>query len=391
MKNKRIIAFALALALIIGSFASGAFSAYAKTQKIILDTEMINTTDGLDDKVWYYFTPEQTGMYTFLSYSRLLNTEAYLFIKEDKEYTQLAYSNRSPNYDYYRQTDKYRFCLSYQLEAGKTYYYAAGWDSDRTKGDITAKLIYEGSDEDVIESLEITCDAELTWYTDGSWETDSLGEAYFNYNYSKILQNMIVTLHYKNGTQSSTELGGNTVDGYTLKFTQNQQNAHWYPKEDERYTGNVITVSILNVSEAYNVAINQEALFTVYGSVCDYTDGSALSGATLTINGSETAITDANGNFSFVSSPGVYNAKISGEGIIPRSFRITVYVNAVYNNHTATPIEVICGDWVKDGIINAKDYAYIIKNLPGSKKEAEESKFAKQINFTAAEYEELII
>jgi len=394
MKNKKAIAFIMSVVLIVCCFASGMFSAFAKTQELVLDTEIINTTDGLNDNNWYYFTPEQTGMYTFLSFSRLLYSEAYLFVKEGKDYTQLAYSNRSPNYSYYGQTDKYRFCLSYQLEAGKTYYYAAGWDSDyisQPGAEMKVKLIYEGSEEDVIQKLEVTCNAELSWYTDGSWETDSNGEAYFNYNYSKILQNMIVTVYYSNGTQSSTDMGGNTVDGYTVKFTQNQAACHWYPKADEKYTQNTLTISILNVSTSYDVVINQDALFTVYGRVCDIAYGDALRGATLSINGSDITTTDAGGSFSFVSAPGVYNARISGEGIIPRSFKITVYVNSESNNHNASPIAVAYGDWVKDGIINAKDFGYIQKTFAGSKKETEESRFAKQINFTSADYNDLVL
>jgi len=389
MKNKRIIALITALALVFGCFVSGVFSASALTQKIILNTEITNTTSGVDDKNWYYFTPEQTGIYTFLSYSNYLHSEAYLFIKEGKTYTQLAYSNTSPNYEYYGQRDSDRFCLSYQLEAGKTYYYAAGWNSTTNAGAaMTVKLIFEG---DFIDRLEINCNAELSWYTNGSWETDANGEAYYYYNYSKILQNMSVTVYYKNGSVSSSAYGSDTVDDLTITFTQNQSAAHWYPKEDEKYTGNFITVSVLNVSEKYDVTINQDALFTVSGKVCDYISGEAVSGATLKIKGNQTATTDENGSFSFLTVPGSYSASISGDGIIEREFTLTVYVNSDKNNHSAAPIRVIVGDWVKDGIINAKDYAYIFRSFTGNKKEAEASKFANQINLTADEYEELNI
>ena len=391
MKRKRIVAIILAFVLIFGCFASGLFSASAKTQQIILDTTITNTTDGVDDKNWYYFTPEQTGMYTFLSYNRILYAEAYLFIKDGKEYTQLAYSNISPNWEHYSQPNKYQFCISYQLEAGKTYYYAAGWDSERSSGEMTVKLIYEGSEEDVIDSIEISCNAELTWYTDGTWETDSNGEAYFSYNYSRILQNMVVKLNYKNGSSSSTELGGNTVDGYTIKFTHNQSTAHWYPREDEKYTGNYITVSILNKSAKYDVVINQDALFTVKVAVCDYVNEEAISGAAVSINGGEDIITDSNGIISFVASPGVYNAKISGNNIISRNIIIAVDVNREKNDHRGEPVGVVASDYVKDGIINAKDFGYILKNFTGSEKQAEENKFAGLINFAAKDYEELVL
>ena len=228
----------------------------------------------------------------------------------------------------------------------------------------------------------------LTWYTDGSWEKDSAGEAFYFYNYSKILQNMIVTLYYKNGSSSSTELGGNTVDGYTLSFSQNQNVSHWYPKEDEKYTGNFLTVSVLNVSAVYDVVINQSALFTVYGRVCDI-NGEAVSGASLRINGGEAATTDSNGNFSFVSAPGVFNARIVGSNIIPRNFTLTVNVDREKNNHTSNPIAVVDCDYVSDSIINAKDFAYIQKKVSGSEKESAQNKFSKSINFRASDYEEL--
>ena len=390
MKKKKIIAFVTAIVLIICSFTSGMFSAFAKTQKLILGTEIINTTDGNDDKLWYYFTPEQTGMYTFLSFNRIRFGEAYLFEKENKEYTQLAYSNSSPNWEYYNQPNADQFCISYQLEAGKTYYYAAGWDSSRTSGELTVKLIYEGSEQDVIDRLEVNCNAELTWYTDGSWKTDSAGESYFFYNYSKILQNMTVNVYYKNGSMSSVSAGGSNVDGYSIKYNQTQAENHWYPKEDEKYTGNIITVSILNKSTQYDVTINQNALFTVSGAVCDYVSNEPLSGATVSINGLDIT-TDEKGQFSFVSAPGFYSGKISGNNIITRSFNITVDVNNDNNNHTDEPIGVVVGDYVSDGVINAKDYAYILKNFTDAKQETEASKFSSQINFTADNYPGLIL
>ena len=391
MKKKKAAAVILAAVLVVCSFASGLFSASAKTQQLITDTEIINTTDGLYDKNWYYFTPEQTGMYTFLSFNRLLRAEAYLFEYENKEYTQLGYSNESPNYEYYKQPNKYQFCLSYQLEAGKTYFYAAGWSTEITSGEMTVKLIYEGSEEEVIDYLEVNSNAELTWYTDGTWETDQAGEAYFRYNYSKILQNMTVKVHYKNGAVSTVTAGSDSVDGYTIKYSNNQTQTHWYPKSDERYKGNYITVSILNKSTDYDVEINQNALFNVFGSVNDYISGEAISGAMVSINNSEVARTDENGSFSFVYSPGYYTVKISGKNIIPRTFNLTVNVNPEYNDHRKTPIGIVSSDYVTDGIINAKDYGYILKTFSGEKQETETQKISELINFISADYPELAL
>lgn len=391
MKNKKALAVILALALIISSFSIGLFNASAKTQAIILDTEIVNTTDGTNDKNWYYFTPEQTGLYTFLSYNRLLYAEAYLFSFGDKEFTQLAYSNLSPNYAYYGQPNKYQFCISYKLEAGKTYYYAAGWDSDKVKGDMTVKLIYEGGDEDVIDSIDVECSADLTWYTDGTWETDSGGEKYFNYNYSKILRNMVVILNYKNGATSKSAVGANTVDGYTINFIQNQSENHWYAQADERHTQNTLTVKILNVSKDYDVVINQSALFTVRGAVCDYIGKEAIEGAVISINGNIAATTDSGGEFSFVSAPGVFNASVSGSNIITREITITVNVDRDANDHRGNPIGVVSCDFVVDGIINAKDFAYIQRNFSGTEKATQSARFSKLINFNTDKYTKISI
>ena len=383
MKIKKTLAVILASAVIICSFASAIFSAKAKTQEIILNTEIINTTDGINDKNWYFFTPQQSGMYTFLSYNRYLYAEAYLFEVEGKNYNQLAYSNESPNYEYYSQPNKYQFCLSYNLEAGKTYYYAAGWDSERTSGEMKVKLIYEG---DTIDYLEVECNAQLTWYTDGKWEKDEQGETYFYYNYSKIIQNMTLKVHYKNGSVSTASAGAATVDGCTINYTQNQSQTHWYPEEDEKYTANLITVSVLNKSVQYNVKINQSALFTYHGAVCDYISKEPVAGASISINGSERAISDENGEFSFASAPGVYRARVTSQTIIPRECTISVDVNSEKNDKTKSPIEVVNCDYVKDGIINAKDYSYIIKNFDSEKAETEGEKIALLINFTAEKY-----
>ena len=383
MRSKKMLAAVLASVIILCSFAFGLSSAQAKTQELVLNTEIINTTDGLFDKNWYYFTPEQTGTYTFLSYNRLLHAEAYLFEVDGKNYTQLAYSNLSPNWEYYSQPNKYQFCISYQLEAGKTYFYAAGWDIEKTSGEMKVKLIFEG---DTVEKIELECDAELTWYTDGNWETDSLGEKYFFYNYSKILQNMTVKVYYKNGSVSTVNAAAGSVDGIGISCYQNQSESHWYPAEDERYSGNYITISVLNKSAQHDVKINQSALFTFKGKVCDYVSGEAVDGAVIKINGIEKATTDANGEFSFTSAPGVYTLRLSGARIIQREYSIAVDVNSDNNDKRQTPFEVVNSDYVKDGIINAKDYAFIIKELPSDEREAEEAKFEKLINFTEKDY-----
>lgn len=395
MKIKKIIAAVLAAAIAVSCFAFGMTSAFAKTQEIKLDIEMSNTIDGLDDKNWYYFTPSQTGVYTFLSFNKILYAEAFLFVKTQKDgvktYTQLAYSNDSPDYEKYEQPNRYQFCLKYNLVAGNTYYFAAGWDSSRTNSTMTVKLIYEGDGSDWIDHLTVSCNAELTWYTDGSWERDTEGKSYFYYNYSRIIQNMIVTIFYADGSSSSSALGSDTVDGFDIRYSHTQSVDHWYPEQDERYTGNILTIKVLNKSVDYNVVINQDALLTVSGKVCDYINEEPVSGANISVNGAIVASTSSNGSFSFAYSPGYYTMSVSGENIITRTFNISVDTMEENNDHSAQPIGVVVGDYVKDGIINGKDYAYIQNVLSGDGQKKEEEKFAKQFLFKSDKYPELIV
>ena len=60
------------------------------------------------------------------------------------------------------------------------------------------------------------------------------------------------------------------------------------------------------------------------------------------------------------------------------------------NDHTSTPIPIIVGDYVKDGIINGKDFAYALHNSSGDTNPDEiTAKFKKQLNFTDKVYDTL--
>ncbi|MBR1532159.1 MAG: hypothetical protein IJ643_08895, partial [Eubacterium sp.] len=115
MKHKKVLAIFLSLVIVVCGFAFGLINAYAQTVKIeesMLGVELDNTPSGYDDKIWYVYTPTQSGIYTFYSMRNSVNTstpnvlrtEAYLFEKVTDEesgqklYTQLAYSNSNPDY-----------------------------------------------------------------------------------------------------------------------------------------------------------------------------------------------------------------------------------------------------------------------------------------------------
>ena len=411
MKHKKVISVILVLVIAVSGFAFGLVNAYAETVKIeesMLGIELDNTTSGYDDKIWYAFTPKQSGIYTFYSMKNSANnpsspnlyrTEAYLFEKtidntiNQRYYTQLAYSNTNPDYEKYEGAgSKYQFCIKYHLEAGHTYYYAAGFVDTSRVSTLYVKLINESYDTAELVSITPHCDAELTWYTDGEWKTDSEGNPYYLYSISKIMQNMSLTLKFDDGTELTSNPGDSTVEGYPIKYTHDQANTHWYNSENEKYTANSLTITVLDKSVDYEVVINQSALLSVSGIIADEDTDAVISGAQIYIGNSVVATTNSSGKFSFSTSPGTYQVTVKGSGIVARIF--TLNVNAIdptQNDHTATPVKVVRGDYVEDDIINGRDYAYINSTLPAAERTAAKTAFNKHIGFRSADYANLVL
>lgn len=406
--RKRLISILMALVMVLSSFALG-FNALASTfTNIGLDIIYSAQLNGNEDMVWYSYTPEVSGTYVFLCYNSGY-THAYLYTKTINDngsmnFNGLAYAGSSDpdcmgeyrSFEYCGVTYTHystSFRLTYHLEAGTTYYYSAGWArSEATGGTIKVRLTCAQYDNTVLQSVSAWSDAQLTWYTDGEWKKDSDGQSYYWYNYSKILQNMTITLTYKDGSTSSVSNGINTIDGYSIDYKDNQSTNHWYIETAPEYTKNIITITVGSVSCDYEVVIGEGPLYNVSGYVQDYITGDPVPGAMLRHNSSIIAKTDSTGKFSFVYAPGLYVFTVEAANSIPRSITITIDAqNSDHNNHTDEPIGIVIGDYVKDGLINGKDYGYILSRLSGSKRDSEKAKFASQLNFTADQYPNLIL
>ena len=395
--TKKLTAVFLVAALLVTSLVCGIINAYAMTVTItdsMLGIEIAKTTSGYDDNIWYLYTPSQSGIYTLYGLSsNVLATEAYLLEKIEDEngkkyYNQLAYSNSNPDYSQYDGAAKRQFCLKYHLEKDKTYYYAAGWNNpEQTGRSLAVKFINESYDTAKIVSITPSCSAELSWYTDGSWEKDSQGESYYLYSISKIIQNMALTVQFDDGTVISSNPGDSTVQGYPITYTHNQQEVHWYNSQNELYTANTLRISVLDMTVDYEVVINQSAMFTVSGKVVDDYDSTALSGAQLYIGSNLVATSSDDGTFSFAYPPGTYVLTIKGANILERNLSLTVDTyDLSKNDHRDTPFGVVTIDYVNDGIINGRDYAYIKRKLSSSELDKAKKKFTRYINFTSDDY-----
>lgn len=390
MKKKAISIF-LAMVILLSCFAFS-FSVFGQTQALILDTKMTNVIDGSEDMGWYTYTPEASGTYSFLSYN-VPASEAYLFIKEvnsetgSKTYVQLAYSNSDDDYEANDHNSR-QFCLTYHLDEGTTYYFAAGWYlGSRTDGTMTVMLRCDSYDKTDIDYIEATCSAELDAYVDGSWLTDSNGTRYFYYNITKLTTNTTVTVYYTDGT-STTVTGADTVDGNTIVYSHTQSTDHWYTASDASYTSNTMTVSVLGHTDTYEVTINVAAMYSVKGLVEDL-NGNPIENARIMYNSAQIASTSSDGTFSKSLTAGYYNCTIEGDNALSRD--VVIIVGASSNDFTSSPITLYNCDYVKDGIINAKDYSYIIKNIDSDSLDDEKTQFANSIHCTSDSYSNLIL
>lgn len=393
--KKKLLSIVLAVSVLICSLAIG-FTSYAKSEKLVLDTLFTNAIEGEQDKVWYIYTPQHSGTYSFLSYS-VRRAEAYLMIRETDEnglrqFKTLAYSNSDPDYEA-NEHNEYQFCLTYHLDAGETYYFLAGWQFDTTASStMKVMLRCDEYDNQAIKDISVSCNASLTYYTDGEWRTDADGMQYYFYNYSKIIQNMTVTITYKDGHTSSVT-GKDKIDGYDIRYTQDQINNHWYIASDTlNYTANILKISVMDVSTDYNVNINSGALCIFKGKVVDCISNEPVPNASIKINSSVVATTNGNGEFSFHYSAGRYSMSIDAENAIPRSVIANIDItNDENNNHLSTPVELLMIDYIDDDRINGMDYAYIRKTLSGSLRDLQTKRFSDYADFTKADYPEITL
>ena len=390
--KKRALAVFMALCVVI-SCLSGTISAYATTRTIQLDVRVTNMLDGSEDMNWYIYTPEVSGTYSFLSYN-VYASEAYLFVKEKdpdtgkKIYTQLEYSNLSPDYKENGQSGILQFCLTYYLEAGVTYYFAAGWSHETTidkSTSMTVMLRCDAYGEKVIDSIDVSCPATLSAYIDGQWQKDTDGVSYFYYNLSRIMANITITIHYNDGS-TSTVIGKDEIDGYDILFTHTQSVNHWYAQSTPEYTANTLTIKIADASVDFDVPIEISSMYAVKGTVVD-TDGNPVANARIVNSNSNStlATTDANGKYYFASLTGKYNITVRCDNAVSRN--VEMMVGTGQSGNSFEPIQIVTYDYVDDEIINAKDYAYIVRNLSGSELDEKKEQFSNYINFSQDDYE----
>lgn len=384
--KKRIVSLLTAFTMLV-SICAVTFNAWAIIP-LTLDMEAQETIDGADDLAWFSFTPQASGTYSFLSYN-IPASEGYLFIREvdkvtnTKQYVQLAYSNSDENYIENGHNSR-QFCLTYHLEAGVKYFFAAGWylSGDRTTGTMKVKLRCDGYDSQ-IERIEASTVATLDSYNDGMWKSDANGERYFFYNISKIIANTTVTLFYLDGTTSKAT-GKEVIDGFTINYYHDQVNTHWYPQADEQYTSNKLTVQVLDKSTTIDVEILTAARFYTIGTVTD-NDGEAIENAEIIYRGVAIAATDVGGKFYFYVPSGKYECVVAAENCVDRNVSITVSSTSE-NDFQATPITLCANDYNDDNIVNAKDFAVMNKIFSEQEIEEKRESFVRDINFSTSSY-----
>lgn len=379
--KKRIISILLVLLILLSSLAVSV-SALAKTNSNIeLNRYYTDSITGADDKIWYSYTPSASGKYAFVSYTQ--KNEAYLFTKKDKMYTQIDYAGPSdPDYTkeghfrYFtdsngnQDTNKKHYSTTFYLECyllkGTTYYFAAGYANEGSaSGSVNVALYnleYDQSDI-TIKSISVECSSKLSSYTDGAWEIDSNGDNYYRYNDSKLVQNMKINILFKDGTSKQIDAYEESYDGMKISFAHNQSVDHWYAQGSDEYTKNTLTVKLGPISCDYDVQIEASAMYGAKGKVVDYATNEPIENAEIYLGNSVIATTTSKGIFAFTQPAGSYNLTVKTDSSIDYTFKFTVNSDdTTKNNQTSNPIKLINYDYIKDGIINAKDYAYAKKN-----------------------------
>ncbi len=384
--KKKIISAILITAVIVSSLMLS-FTALASSQQLTLDTKVTTTISGADDLEWFYYTPEKSGTYSFLTYNTPRSC-AYLFVRETDEetgertYVQLAYNSGDSDYEA-NGHNQYQVCLTYHLEAGTTYYYAAGWWlSTQTYSTFTVMLRCDSYDEDVIDSIEITSVPSLEAYVDGEWRTDADGYSYFWYDTSKLYSNLEIEITYLDGTVV-TVTGSDEVDGSTFTYSDNQYYTHWYPTSEDDYTDNTFTIQLLDATASAEASIVVGDRYLVKGTVVNRV-GYPVENAEISLGSSIVGYTDSDGSFSVYTSAGSKKLSVSTDTSI--DYEEYINVSTSTNDFTDTPFVICNCDYVNDGYINAKDYSYIVNNFSGDELEKISEEFANSINFSKDKY-----
>lgn len=398
--KKKVISAILIAAIIISSVALS-LTAFASSQELKLNVKATTNMSGVDDLEWFYFTPDQSGTYSFMSFNTA-KCDGYLFTREvdpvtyRKEYKQLAYAGpyyeiehdsdkrEEMNLPHYKDYDRneFQFCLTYHLEAGTRYYFAVSWFlSNQTRHQFDVMLVCDSYDNNSISSIEIIDLPELNAYSGGEWKTDEKGNDYYYYSLSRIITNVTIKINYLYG-ESTVVTGKQEVDGYQISYLENQNENHWYPQEDENYSGNKITVKILDKEAEADVSIAVGGRYSVQGRVVNLV-GEPVKNALVSIDGVR-AYTNADGKFNVYASDGYHAISISTDTSI--DLNETILVSAGVTDLTSMPFELCNCDVVRDDYINAKDYSAIIKHYSGEERDMFEKEFKSAINFSKNMY-----
>ncbi len=390
--KKKLMSILLALVLFLSSFAFSP-SAFANSYELIPDVRQTVIINGYGDLAWLYYTPDQSGLYNIMSMN-VNKSVCYLTVRETNEETgmeeikTLAYAGEfsDPNYKE-NEHNEFQFSLTYHLEKGVTYWFAVGWKPPTyTKQQFNVIFRLKSLDENPIESVELTNVPDLVAYDGGEIRTDANGKNYYHYLISKIQTNAAITLHYKDGTSSAPTRGKAAVDGFYVKWIDDQYYNHWYPDADPEHTQNLIKVSVLGVEASWDVKLNIGERTYITGKVINLAD-QPVEGADIKYDGAVKARTDSNGEFKFYAAAGAKNLSITTSSVIEYKKVIVVPVTSVGMPYTTYKI---CNcDFVKDGYINAKDFSYIKNKFTGDEYEKRTAEFRASINFTKDKYNQL--
>ncbi|MDO5135471.1 MAG: Ig-like domain-containing protein, partial [Eubacteriales bacterium] len=188
--------------------------------------ETVSIEKGGDAK-WFSFTPTSSGRYHLNSLDAGRSIRAELYLSPDDSNYQA--SADSYYYSSYNNTNGYDLRLSYDLTAGKTYYYKTAYSYDSYTGTYRMVLVKESR----AKSLELLTEGQIYCSSLPGFVANSFANLEFQITYEDDTTETM-TFGYKGGTQRNYSLQGRRISYDAPSFS----NDDGTPIEDGMYTVN---------------------------------------------------------------------------------------------------------------------------------------------------------
>ncbi len=209
---KRVFAAVLTIVMIISVMSTAVFATAAQDVQypaIVLDQEQTANITQEGEKVYFAFTPSESGCYEFISLAGDgYDTQGFIY---DSDFNQLAENDDAVERN---------FGVSYSLTANTQYYFGAAFLSENETGSFPVMVKKVEIDNIVFEATKVIEDGDGFLCDEYNEETE-LDETYFKYSW---WENLWYTVTFADGSTTTgrgCEFYRNN-NMYSIEFEDNQ-------------------------------------------------------------------------------------------------------------------------------------------------------------------------